>query len=269
MCTIVALVGVHRDAPLVLATNRDEFYARATGQVSRILEAPLTVGGRDLRAGGTWMGVTREGLFVGVTNQRTLVPPDAQKRSRGTLVMEALKLREPRAIRAALEREDGRAYNGFNLMFGTAQELYVAYGRESEQSIEIERVPEGVHVLPNDRLDSKAFWKVERAQALLADAAELSLPVLTERLADVLRDGTLPAPELVSSGGGYLDPELLRHLMALCVRTPVYGTRSSSVVALAAGRVLAYRYTEGPPDKTSFVDGLPLFEATMGQADPA
>ena len=71
MCTIVAIHGVRRDYPLVLATNRDEFYARGSAGPRRLLEQPSTVGGQDLRAKGTWMGVTREGVFVGVTNHRT------------------------------------------------------------------------------------------------------------------------------------------------------------------------------------------------------
>ncbi len=266
MCTIVALVGVHPEAPLVLAANRDEFYARATGGVGRILDVPFTIGGRDLRAGGTWMGVTSEGLFVGVTNQRTLAPPDASKRSRGALVMEALKLAEPRAICKMLAHVDGREYNSFNLMFGTADALYVAYGRETEAQLEVARVPQGVHVLPNDKLNSKAFWKVSRAQHLLDDARELSWPKLRERLEQVLSDRTLPASQLVPEEGGYLSPELLRQLMALCVRTPAYGTRSASVVALAPGEVLDYRYTEGPPDQCPFLDGTPLFAEALVEA---
>ena len=128
MCTIVAIHGVRQDYPLVLATNRDEFYARASAGPMRLLDEPSTVGGQDLRAKGTWMGVTQAGLFVGVTNQRTLRAPNPQKRSRGALVMEALKLEEPRAIRAFVNTLDGREYNSFNLMFGRAGELYAAYG---------------------------------------------------------------------------------------------------------------------------------------------
>src|SRR6476661_554074 len=108
MCTIVALHGVRNDYPLVLATNRDEFYARPSSGPVRLLEQPRTVGGQDLRAKGTWMGVTREGLFVGVTNQRSWHPPDPKKRSRGELVINALKLEAPRAIRASLSTLDGR-----------------------------------------------------------------------------------------------------------------------------------------------------------------
>src|SRR5689334_13632751 len=127
--------GVRADCPLVLATNRDEFYARETAGPSRLLESPSTVGGRDLVAQGTWMGVTREGLFVGITNQRTLAasgrPPPP--RSRGELVLQALSLGSVDAITRMVAAVDARAYNAFNLMWGDASALMVGYGRDEQR----------------------------------------------------------------------------------------------------------------------------------------
>ena len=77
--------------------KRDEFYARPTAGPQRLLEQPATVGGSDLQARGTWMGVTRDGFFVGVTNQRTFSLPDRNKRSR------VLDLTNPADHDAALE----------------------------------------------------------------------------------------------------------------------------------------------------------------------
>jgi uncharacterized protein with NRDE domain len=261
MCTILALCRARGDYPLVLATNRDEFYARPSAGPAQILESPRSVGGRDLRAHGTWMGVTEHGLFVGVTNQRTLRAPDATKRSRGELVMQALALREPEAIRRFLGSLDGAAYNPFNLMFGDARVLYVAYGREAP-SIEVEEVPDGVHLLPNDRLDSPQFWKVERAKELIEPHVGEAWPLLSARLEACLADGALPPLELLPElpPGAPFDKPTLQRLAALCVRTPGYGTRSSTVVALAPGRVAHFAYADGPPDQTAFVDVLPLYE---------
>jgi uncharacterized protein with NRDE domain len=261
MCTIVALFGVRRDYPLVLATNRDEFFARPSAGPARLLDDPVTVGGRDLHARGTWMGVTREGLFVGVTNQRTHRPPDPGKRSRGELVIEALQRRESGAILDYLRGLDGRDYNGFNLMFGGATALHAAYGREDRREIEIEAVAPGVHVLPNDRLDAPDFWKVSRARELLRDGPHLPFDALRDRLQQVLRDTTLPPPEAVPvlPEGSAIDPGMLRRLMALCVQTPSYGTRSSTVVALSERAVGEYWFADGPPDQTEFVDVTRLF----------
>lgn len=268
MCTIVALFGMRTDFPLVLATNRDEFYARETLGPGRILRAPVTVGGLDLRARGTWMGVTRQGLFVGVTNQRTLTAPDPQKRSRGELVMNALKLQKPKAIAEALTALDGREYNSFNLMFGTAEALYVAYGREAQREIEVTQVQKGLHVLPNDKLDSPDFWKVSHAHAQLAEAHTLPRDALLAKLQQLLADGRLPPSERVPDREGFLTREVLTRLMALCVRTPAYGTRSSSVILLAPGEVCAYRFADGPPDTTAFQDVMPLYNDALGQDAP-
>lgn len=266
MCTIIVLRNVRSDFPLVLATNRDEFYARKSAGPARILETPRTVGGRDLHAGGTWMGVTEHGLFVGVTNQRTFLPPDPAKRSRGELVMRALQEGDAERIGRLLAREDGREYNAFNLLFGDARALYAAYGRADVREIEVEPVPEGIHVLPNDRLDAPDFFKVERARTLLADHVRAPWPELRARLVATLADGDMPPLEAISAPpeGSSFDRPLLARLAALRVRTPVYGTRSSTIVALTAGGVGEYLYADGPPDQTDFVDVKPLFEWASG-----
>jgi uncharacterized protein with NRDE domain len=261
MCTIVVLNQVRADYPLVLATNRDEFYSRRSSGPGVVLEAPRSVGGLDLEAKGTWMGVTQTGLFVGLTNQRTFVMPDRTKRSRGEIVLEALRAGTPDAVREQLRSLDGRTYNGFNLMFGDAQSLWVAYGRETLREVRVERVPVGVHVLPNDTLECPDFAKVRRAKALVEPVARAEWPTLERTLEAMLGDVTQPdeaeVPEPPNSA--WFDRKTLRRLAALCVRTEIYGTRSSTIVALTPGGVAHYRYADGPPDVTPFVDVTPLF----------
>lgn len=258
MCTIVAIRGVRPDLPLVLATNRDEFYGRPSTGAIRLLDQPLAVGGRDLVAGGTWMGVTQEGVFVGVTNQRG-TPPDPSKRSRGELVLHALKLGEVARITDYVSQLEGSAYNEFNLMWGDARTLLVGYGRKDRRAVELAEVPEGVHVLPNDRLDSPTFIKVARAQELLRPILQAEPPRFVAGLQAMLGDRQLPPPGLLSDPN--IEPELLRQLSALCVRTPTYGTRSSTVVVLQPRRVEQFWVAEGPPDVTPFVEVSQLFAA--------
>jgi uncharacterized protein with NRDE domain len=261
MCTVLVLNQVRADYPVVLATNRDEFYARPTSGPLRLLEAPRTVGGRDLVAQGTWMGVTEQGLFVGVTNQRTVAPPDRSKRSRGELVLQALALGERDAITRMLRGVDGREYNAFNLLWGDADELCVAYAREGRALLEIDVVPRGLHMLPNDRLDSPGFPKVQRAFSLLTPHLQASFEELVQALQRALADGERPALEDLAAlaDGSPISRELLRDLSALCIRTPLYGTRSSTIVALERGRAAHYLYADGPPDLTTFVDVMGLF----------
>lgn len=260
MCTIVALRKVHPELPLILATNRDESLSRPSAPAARLLDAPRTVGGRDLLHGGTWMGVTEQGLFVGVTNQRGAAPRPGL-RSRGELVLESLRLGEPDTIRSWLQGVDARAYAGFNLMVGSAERAFVAYGRESTAALRFAEVPEGVHVLPNDVLDSADFPKVQRARDLVGDATSLPWPVLRDRLQALLGDTRQPPLEAIppSPETAALPAELLQRLAAIRVQTPSYGTRSSTVVALAPGRVHDYRVADGAALDTPFVDVLPLF----------
>jgi uncharacterized protein with NRDE domain len=267
----VAICGVRSDFPLILATNRDEFYARASTGPERLLEAPLTVGGRDLAAGGTWMGVTREGLFVGVTNQRTLELPDRARRSRGQLVLELLAAGSAAEVTRRVEALDPRVYNACNLMWGDAGGLHVGYlrgVRGEDRAPEIERVPPGIHVLPNDRLDSPSFVKVQRARELLDPVVDAPFPELERALEGVLADRARPSLEEIPDPppASVLGREILRELAALCVRTEVYGTRSSTVVALAEGCVRLFRYADGPPDGTPFVDVMPLYDGDPPRA---
>lgn len=257
MCTILILQRVCPDYPLVLGTNRDEFFDRpATGAV-RLLEQPVVVGGRDLKAGGTWMGVRADGLFVGVTNQRTETPPDPGLRSRGDLVMEALQCDDVVDLKRWVREQDGRHFNSFNLLFGNAKHgLTAAYGRVQERSVRLQSVPDGVHVLPNGSLDSPDFAKVARARSILDPVSAAPWPQLEQRLIAALADRQTHDPD---PGTPTEARPWARHLTALCVRTEKYGTRSSTVVALQEGTVARYKYADGPPDQTPFEDVRPLF----------
>lgn len=261
MCTIIAIHGVRSDHPLVLATNRDEFFARPTGGPERLLETPRTVGGRDLVAGGTWMGVTAAGLFVGVTNQRTLQAPDPSKRSRGEIVLRTLALGTTNEVTRFVRTLDARQYNAFNLMWGEAGALFVGYARTDARDVHIVEVPPGLHVLPNDVLDSDDFVKVRRAKEIVTPALHAPFGQLVTALEAALSDRQLPTREELGQPGSMegIDPERLRRLAALCVRTDEYGTRSSTISSLQPGRVAHYTYADGPPGQTPFVDVRGLF----------
>ncbi len=245
MCTIIAFHRVHPEAPLVIAANRDEFYARAS-EPPHLLE-PGIYGGRDLKAGGTWLGVTPDGLFVAVTNQRTFAPPDPSRHSRGELVMQALRCGSIAEIASLIASLDGRAYNPFNLLYGDGRELHVAYARE-ERAIGTESFAPGVIVLANDRVGAPEYPKTQRAEHLVTP------PPKIDDLAAVLADHEKPPLAAIAEppAGSRFTRELLRELQALCIHTPLYGTKSASIVALEPGRVLRYLHAEGPPCTTPF-----------------
>jgi len=143
MCTLIAFHRCFADAPLVVAANRDEFLERPTegpalreasisssrrtgrsGRGGASARATRVVAPRDLRAGGSWLGVNASGLFAAITNRRC-DSPDPSRRSRGWLVMEALA--EPSAERAAerFARLPGDAYNPFNLFVADRESAHV------------------------------------------------------------------------------------------------------------------------------------------------
>lgn len=263
MCTIVALHGLRPDLPLVIAANRDEAYARpATGAI-RLSESPRIVGGRDVLAGGTWMGVTPAGLVVGVTNQRTGKPPAATKRSRGALVMAALAAGTLAEVRALLGATDARLYNPFNLLVGDGQELLVAYARDDVAEIHLETLAPGLWVLANDRIDSPEYPKTLRADALVRPYVTAPWPELSAALRTMLADHTLPDLSAVPPPGpaSPFPHELLRQLQALCIHTETYGTRSSSIVAVRADHtVAAYDVANSRPCTTPWQDVRALLD---------
>ncbi len=263
MCTILIVHQVAADLPLVIAANRDEFYARpATGP--QVIHGPTSttpraIAGIDAALGGTWMGATETGLFVGLTNQRTFRPANRDLRSRGEVVTEALRCRSVAEVHAYLESIDGRQYNPFNLLYGDGHALELARARPGAADLTFAPVPPGVHVLPNDDLNAPHFPKVQRAKSLLGDPlelADLAWPTLQRRLTEVLADHQLPAADQVDDPppDSWLTREVLIQLQALCIHTEVYGTCSATIAAVRPGGVAHYLYAAGAPCREGFED---------------
>ena len=262
MCTLVILDRVRRDYPLILAANRDEFYARATEGPGLLVASPRVVGGRDLDKGGSWLAVSATGNFAAVTNQRTWVAADRTLRSRGEVVVETARCVDMARMHAYVSALDPRAYNSFNLAFGNADGVWIAYLRTNRPHVEIERVAPGIHVLPNGRLNSPDFPKVARLKEQLTGFAGGPYPLLEARIEQSLCDhrrppiADVPAPPV----GSLFTRELVCELHATCVHTPAYGTRSASFVALVPGGVARYRHASGAPCQVPFEDRIDLFQ---------
>lgn len=259
MCTIAILIDVVDDAPLVLAANRDELYARPTRGPELLARTPQgpVIGGRDVTSGGTWLAVRADGHFAAVTNQRALATPPPGLRSRGLAVLELASAAAPDDYVAGL---DPTAYASMNLVWSSGGGVKVAYTRREDASIQHTTLGPGVHVLCNDRIGALGFPRGER----LFDAIEAALGEsrrwadLAPRLARALGDHT--RVELADTPPSHLPPELARELTAVCIHSEHYGTRSATLLAAAAGRVLDYRHADGPPCTAAFVDRRSLFD---------
>jgi uncharacterized protein with NRDE domain len=260
MCTIIVRHQMDEGCSTIIASNRDEFYNRASSEPVVLSSNPLVVGGRDEQQGGTWFGLTGEGLFVGLTNQRNFGARDDSRRSRGGLVLEALQEGSLDGVVRHLERLDPSIYNEFNLIFGDGESLCAAYGRRDARNVELEALDQGVHVLCNDRLGSPEFPKAVKARDRVVAIPPSTWPLLQSQLAGVLADDSLPDPSEVPPvpAGAPFDEEVARYLQAIYVKTPVYGTVSSTLAAVSRGRVEQYWFAGGRPSSSSLKDVLHL-----------
>ena len=152
MCLIVLAYKAHPRFPLIVAANRDEFLDRPTLPAHFWSDAPDILAGRDERAGGTWLGITRSGRFAALTNYRDLRLPLVKGPSRGGLVRAGLD--------GSLDPTATGGYEGFNLLYGAVDALrYHTNVNGTDQPLE-----PGIRGLSNHLLDTP--WpKVKRAKA--------------------------------------------------------------------------------------------------------
>ena len=229
MCLIAFAWQAHARYPLIVAGNRDEFFARPTAS-ARWSDDGRWLAGLDLRGGGTWMGVSRTGRFAALTNHRDPGAMRSDAPSRGGLCVDVLN--NVGSVADTLHDIAGGAanYNGFNLIAAHwgdgAQGMWTI---ASPGPARVASIAPGVHGLSNARVDT-SWPKVERVKVdlALAIAAGVEAETLVERLfamltnEDIADDGDLP------STGVSLDRE--RALSAAFIRMPGYGTRSSTVL---------------------------------------
>jgi len=218
MCVVALAWQVHADWPLILIGNRDEFHGRPSAALAVWDDGSGIVAGRDLQAGGTWLGVHRQGgRAVVVTNVRGTMP-DPAKESRGALVVDMLR-GDGRFAEPAIRNLD--RFNAFNLFAVGGDEAQLLTNRPRPQ---IMALAPGVHALANEPIDQPCP-RAERLRAALAAVVDAG--------AD---------PE------GLLDTLTAEGDPALFLRGDVYGTRASTLVAVAAdgsAKMIERRYEAG------------------------
>lgn len=225
MCLILFAWQAHPRYPLVVAANRDEFHNRPTAAAAYWKESPQLLAGRDLQAGGTWLGITNQGRFAAITNYRE---PRANEpvleQSRGHLVRDFLLDKTTPAVFGDDLRTRSDAYRGFNVLLGDPGQLIYVSNRNEKNVV----VSAGIHGLSNHLLDTdwpKAHRGRARLGALLEDDY-LDPEALLELLANrhVVPGGEPPGFEL------NLAPELLTRMTFIV--SAEYGTRSSTVLLM-------------------------------------
>lgn len=231
MCIILFAWRHHPRYPLIVAANRDEFYDRPTAAADFWPGDAGMLAGKDLRCGGTWLGITRCGRFAAVTNYREGASRHAAPRSRGHLVSNYLTGEHTPAEYAADVSNRAAQYNGFNLLLGDRETLLCLSNREGGLQV----LPPGVHGLSNHLLNTPWPKVVRGTAALRATLAETTVQPrsLTELLAD---KRMAEENELPETG---IDIALERALSPILIHTPTYGTRSSTaIIVTQSGEVV-------------------------------
>jgi len=245
MCLILVAWRVHPNFPCVVAANRDEYFGRPTAEADWWEEPEQILAGRDLQAGGTWLGVTRTGRFAALTNFRdpAVTKPDAP--SRGALVTGFLTAAGSTSEGLKEIARRGAQCNPFNVLCSDGQDLGVY---ESTTGLGRILAP-GVYALSNHLLDTP--WpKVTQAKSRLAEALN-DLPQSAAML-DLLRDTEPAVDEDLPRTGVSL--ELERMLSSAFVRGENYGTRCSTIVTADAGG--AATFAEWTWDQSGSLAGM-------------
>lgn len=258
MCTLVVLHRAHRLYPLVIAANREELLSRASSP-----PAPLSavtggddvgvVSGVDGAHGGTWMGATAEGLFAGLTNHHDGHPPDPALRSRGQVVVDALRAGTVDRAAALVARLDGSQFNPFNLLLADGATLRIAYARRGQSRVGMATLATGTYALPNDVVDSAAFPRTRAAIGAAGRMLDDDGPALVKGLRTLLSDHGDVAPEgMASSDPTAAVQRYVAHTM--CIHTPSYATRSATIALFSADGLSRYLHAAGPPCRHTFDD---------------
>jgi len=226
MCLIVFAYRVHPDYPIIIAANRDEFYARPTQVLEQWTDGSDIVAGRDLEGGGTWMGITPSGRIAALTNYREPGIRIAEAPSRGHLVRDFLK--GPKSLNHYLKilESTSNQYNGFNILL-SEDGRWVYYSNRGGVPQDLQA---GIHGLSNHVLNTP--WpKVRRSCQALEERLSAHRPPDTEDLMQVLQDRTVPPDEDLPRTGVGMEWE--RRLGSIFIESDIYGTRSSTVLLVA------------------------------------
>lgn len=221
MCSIFIAYKSHLKYRLIVAANRDEFYERPTAKAAYWDDNREILAGRDLKFGGTWLGVSTNGKFAAVTNYRDVTERN-RKLSRGHLVSNFLNSdASPQSYLESIQKIACN-YNGFNLLAGDTDSL--CYFSNREQKIKL--LNAGIYGLSNHLLDTP-WHKVIKGKTAISKIVE-SKAIDIEALFLLLKDSQEALDSELPDTGIGIEKE--RVLSPVFISSPIYGTRSSTVL---------------------------------------
>lgn len=226
MCILFFAIEQHPKYPLIICANRDEFHKRPTQAMHwwpQKHNNRAILAGKDLQAGGTWLGLNKQGRFSALTNFRQPELFDDKKQSRGDLVLQALTMSN--ADIAQLLAESSNNYNGFNLVFGQMNNL-ICFDSVSKKQ---QAITPGFHSLCNGALDD--IWpKMALGENKLANTVQSfeESPLLIDGLFNLMQNTQQAKKDTLPNTGVPLDWE--KRLSSIFIVSPEYGTRTTNIL---------------------------------------
>ena len=225
MCLAIFAIDVRDDWPLIVLANRDEFHARPTQSMQPWADAPEILAGRDLQAGGTWLGIDTRARLALLTNVRDPKNVKHNAPSRGKLAETFLRGNQSAQAYLKALAPDAMRYNGFNLVLIDAdQRKWHASNYQEPLSATL---PTGVHGLSNALFDTP--WpKTERTKLALANYLSRADTLQPDALCDIMLDTAPVDDALLPNTGLSLSRERL--LGTPFIVSQEYGTRCTTLV---------------------------------------
>ena len=233
MCLISFAWKYDAQYPLIWLSNRDEFYNRPTQQVHFWEENQQILAGKDLAAGGTWLGVTQNGKIAALTNYRDPQNIRDEAPSRGHLVSNFLsqEVSPPEYLHQIAQT--AHQYNGFNLLVGDTEQLWYFSNYQNKP----QKLESGIYGLSNHLLNTD-WYKVGRAKDKIKKLID-SQHFVPQLWLDQWHDTTLPSSDgQVQQTGLSMDKE--RMLSPMFIQSPQYGTCASSLLWIARNKRITF-----------------------------
>lgn len=251
MCLITISYNVSEDYPLIIAANRDEYFARPSLPADYWEDAPEVLGGRDLEKKGGWFAVNKSGRLAAVTNYRGMDEVDPEAQSRGLLVSRFLN--DSQNTETYLQQciETRSEYSAFNLLLGDKTGLYFLSSREAQ----FQKLKSGIYGISNGDFDSD--WpKLRRCKQQFKKITGTMTEINHEFFLQMLADQFVPEDsELPQTGVGL---ELERMLAPVFIRGVEYGTRTSTVLSRSRSNMISL--TERNYDHEARITGTRHFD---------
>lgn len=233
MCVLFIAYQVVDEYPLIILANRDEFHQRPARPLAYWPDQPSILAGRDLEAGGTWLGVSRHGKIAALTNYRQGHNQKQQAPSRGDLVSHFLANDQSADDYLSALTPKAQDYNGFNLLLGDSQGLFV-FNNQLNQTI---KLTPGFHGLANGALNDP--WpKVSQGTNQLRDYLQRAITPKPEELLLLMQNDQQAADHLLPDTG--IGQAWERFLSPTFIRGEQYGTRCSSLLLFNAQQQLQF-----------------------------